>query len=86
MSRTVQARLDDAAEADLVVVRSSASLNDSEAIRLALREAAERRRMRDEVRREANAAGRDSRDRRVIGRVATDMDAVATDWPEDQGF
>ncbi len=53
MGRSLHVRLDDDAVAALGIVRSSQSLTDSEAVRVALREAATRRRkgaaIRDEV-------------------------------------
>ncbi len=81
MTRTVQARLDERAEDDLALLRGEAA-NDSEAIRLALRESAERRRRRAAVRAEALRAAEDPEDLAETRRVRADMDAVATPWPE----
>jgi len=83
MARTVQARLDRNAEADLDLLRSEAGRNDSDAIRLALHEAAERRRGRSALRSEAEAAARDPDDLAETRRVRDDMDSVAASWPED---
>ncbi len=63
MARSLHVRLDDASAAALDVVRAE-GLNDSQAVRIALREAAARRRermaLREEVRRLADdAADRD---------------------------
>jgi Arc/MetJ-type ribon-helix-helix transcriptional regulator len=82
MPRTVQARLDSPAEADLAVLRNEGR-NDSEAIRLALREAAERRRRRSALRSEAEEAASDPRDLAEARRVRAEMDALATPWPAE---
>jgi hypothetical protein len=82
MARTVQARLDDVAEGDLVLLRGEAG-SDSGAVRLALRESAERRRRRSALRREAAIAGADDADLAAAREVLADMDALAPDWPAD---
>ena len=56
--------------------------NDSDAIRLALREAAERRRRRSALRAEAQQAARDPEDVGEAKRVRGEMDALAAPWPE----
>jgi hypothetical protein len=81
MSRTVQARLDQDAEDDLALLRSEGH-NDSEAIRLALREAAARRRSRSALRLEAEQAAADPDDVEEARRVRAEMDALAAAWPE----
>ena len=81
MARTVQARLDDSAQDDLALLRGEVA-NDSEAIRLALRESAERRRRRSALRAEAIRAAGDPDDVAEVRRVREDMDAVAAPWPE----
>jgi Arc/MetJ-type ribon-helix-helix transcriptional regulator len=82
MARTVQARLDDRAEDDLALLRNEGH-NDSDAIRMALREAAERRRRRSALRAEAQAAAADSADVAEARRVREEMDRLAVPWPED---
>jgi Arc/MetJ-type ribon-helix-helix transcriptional regulator len=77
----VQARLDQRAEDDLALLRGEVA-NDSEAIRLALRESAERRRRRSAVRAEARLAAEDPEDIAEARRVREDMDALAAPWPE----
>lgn len=77
----MQARLDERAEDDLALLRGEVA-NDSEAIRLALRESAERRRRRSAVRAEALRAASDADDLAEARRVREDMDAVAAPWPE----
>lgn len=81
MTRTVQTRLDEHAQDDLALLRGEVA-NDSEAIRLALRESAERRRRRSSVREEALRAAADPDDLAEALRVREDMDAVAAPWPE----
>lgn len=81
MPRTVQARLDDHAEDDLALLRAEVA-NDSEAIRLALRESAERRRRRSALRAEALQAARAPEDLAEARRVREAMDAIAAPWPE----
>jgi hypothetical protein len=82
VSRTVQARLDARAEDDLALLRGETA-NDSEAIRLALRESAERRRRRAVLRAEALQAAEDPDDVAEMRRIRMDMDALAASWPED---
>ena len=81
MARTVQARLDDRSEDDLALLRNEGR-TDSEAIRLALHEAAERRRRRSSVRLEAEAAAADPADLAEALRVRTEMDEIAVIWGE----
>lgn len=57
--------------------------SDSEAIRVALREAAERRRRRSAVRLEAEAAAADPDDLAEAVRVRRALDAIAAPWPDE---
>jgi hypothetical protein len=82
VARTVQARLDRLAEEDLAVLRREGH-SDSDAVRLALHEAAERRRRRSTLRLEAEQAAADEEDRAEARRVRTELDAIAAPWPED---
>ena len=82
MARTVQARLDERAEQDLDLLRGE-GYSSSAAIRLALREAADRRRRRSALRLEAEAAAADAEDLAESLRVRRDMDALAAPWPEE---
>jgi Arc/MetJ-type ribon-helix-helix transcriptional regulator len=81
MSRLVQARLDRRSEEDLTVLLNEGH-NDSDAVRLALREAAERRRRRSVLRLEAEQAASDPDDLAEARRVRAEMDELAVDWPE----
>jgi Arc/MetJ-type ribon-helix-helix transcriptional regulator len=82
MAKTVQARLDERAEEDLALLRNEGH-TDSEAIRLALRESAQRRRRRSALRAEAERTGADPDDRTIMCEVLEDMEAVAAPWPND---
>lgn len=82
MPRTVQARLDAQAEGDLAILRAEGH-NDSEAIRIALREAAARRRTRSSLRAQAEAAAADPADRAEMRRIREFMDEIAAPWPKD---
>jgi hypothetical protein len=81
MARNVRARLDPRAEEDLAVLRNEGH-NESDAIRLALHEAAERRRRRSALRLEAEAAATDPDDLAEVRRIRAEMDALAASWPE----
>ena len=81
MTRTVQARLDERSERDLALLRNEGR-TDSEAIRLALHEAAEARRRRSAVRLEAAAAAADPDDLAETLQVRAEMDAVAVAWDD----
>jgi Arc/MetJ-type ribon-helix-helix transcriptional regulator len=61
MARSIHVRLDDASAAALGLLRAG-GLSDSEAVRLALREAAERRRARAALAAEARALASDRED------------------------
>ncbi|HEX5147186.1 MAG TPA: hypothetical protein VFV85_09190 [Conexibacter sp.] len=79
-SRVVRARLDPSSERSLELLMRE-GLNESEAVRAALVEAAERRRQRASLAEEAARLAADAGDRAALRRVAEDMDAVAADWP-----
>jgi hypothetical protein len=81
VARTVQARLDDGSEQDLAVLRNEGH-SDSAAIRLALHEAAERRRRKSALRLEAQAAAADPDDLAEARRVREEMDAIAAVWDD----
>ena len=76
MARTVQARLDERSEQDLALLRNEGH-SDSEAIRLALHEAAEARRRKSALRLEAAAAAADPEDLAEARRVRAEIDAIA---------
>ena len=80
-SRTVRARLDDAAEAALRLLIQEGH-NESEAVRLALVEAARRRRRRSELAAEVLEASRDPADRRLQAEVLADMEPASPPWPD----
>jgi hypothetical protein len=78
----VQARLDDRSERDLAVLRNEGR-SDSEAIRIALHEAADARRRKSALRLEAEAAAADPEDVAEAGRVRRELDAIAAAWSAD---
>jgi Arc/MetJ-type ribon-helix-helix transcriptional regulator len=79
----VSARLDERSKQDLAVLRNE-GYTDSEAIRLALREAANRRRRKSALRLEAEAAGADRDDLAEAHRVRAEMDAIAAPWADGE--
>lgn len=81
MARSLHVRLDDASAAALEIVRAG-ELSDSEAVRMALREAAARRRLRSAVRDEVRLLAADTRDReemRIIREQLAELAPAATD-------
>jgi hypothetical protein len=81
MGRTIQARLDERSEEDLALLRNEGH-SDSEAVRLALHEAAELRRRRSALRLEAEAAASDPDDLAEARNVREEMDAIAAAWTD----
>jgi Arc/MetJ-type ribon-helix-helix transcriptional regulator len=79
--RTVEVRLNEHAEQDLAVLCDEGH-SDSEAIRLALHEAAERRRRTSALRLEAEAAAADPGDLAEALRVRREMDALTVLRPD----
>jgi hypothetical protein len=63
-------------------LRADPVRNGKEAVRLALREAAERRRRKSALRLEALAAAADPDDRAEARRVREEMDAIAAAWTD----
>jgi hypothetical protein len=82
VARTVQARLDDRSERDLALLRNEGR-SDSEAIRIALHEAADARRRKSALRLEAEAAAADPEDVAEASRVRRELDAIAAAWSAD---
>jgi Arc/MetJ-type ribon-helix-helix transcriptional regulator len=76
MARSLHVRLDPAAAAALDVIRAD-GLNDSEAVRAALREAAARRRARSALREEAARLAADPADRAEMQAVREQMADLA---------
>jgi hypothetical protein len=79
VTRSLHVRLDDASAAALDVVRAE-GLNDSQAVRTALREAAARRRTRAAVREEVRRLAEDPADREEMRVIREQMSELA---PED---
>jgi hypothetical protein len=80
-SRVVRARLDGPSEQSLELLMRE-GMNESEAVRAALLEAAAHRRRRSSLRAEVARLAADPVDRAARERVMADMDAVGLDWPE----
>ena len=81
MPRSLHVRLDDASTVALEIVRSD-GLNDSEAVRTALREAAARRRTRSSIRAEVRRLAADQDDReemRIIREQLAELAPPPTD-------
>lgn len=79
MARSVHVRLDETSENALGVVRAAEGGSDSEAVRTALREAADRRRRRASLRAEAQALLADEQDAEEMRLIREQMAALAPD-------
>ncbi len=76
MARSLHVRLDSGSQAALDIVRAE-GLNDSEAVRTALREAAARRRARSALREEASRLAADADDRAQMELIRKQMAELA---------
>lgn len=76
MTRSIHVRLDDASQAALAVVRAE-GVSDSEAVRTALREAAERRRRRTSLQAEIAQLMGDDDDAEEMRAIREQMSALA---------
>jgi antitoxin component of RelBE/YafQ-DinJ toxin-antitoxin module len=76
VSRSLHVRLDDASAAALAIVRAE-GLTDSDAVRIALREAAARRRVRSAVRDEVRRIAEDESDREEMRIIREQMAELA---------
>jgi hypothetical protein len=76
MARSLHVRLDDSSAAALDLVRTG-GLTDSEAVRLALREAADRRRTRSSIRDEVRRLAADSLDREEMRLIREQLAELA---------
>jgi hypothetical protein len=80
-SRTVRARLDEPSEQALATLMREGR-NESEAVRIALVEAGQRRLRRSALADEVRRLAADPADAAARRAVLEDMDAVEADWPE----
>jgi hypothetical protein len=80
MARSLHVRLDETSASSLAILRA-AGMSDSEAVRLALNEAAAKRRRRAALREESRALAANAEDREEIRIIMEQMDALAPDWP-----
>lgn len=76
MARSIHVRLDDTGESHLAVLRAQ-GLNDSDAVRAALREAAARRVSRAALRAEAAALAANEQDVAEMRAVSEELDDLA---------
>jgi antitoxin component of RelBE/YafQ-DinJ toxin-antitoxin module len=76
VGRSLHVRLDEASAAALAVVRAG-GLTDSEAVRVALREAAARRRVRSVLRAEVQGIAADESDREEMRAIREQMAELA---------
>jgi antitoxin component of RelBE/YafQ-DinJ toxin-antitoxin module len=76
VARSLHVRLDEASAAALDVVRAD-GMTDSEAVRVALREAAARRRIRSAIREEVRRLAADQRDREEMRVIREQMAELA---------
>ena len=76
MARSLHVRLDDASATALEIVRAG-QLSDSEAVRVALREAAARRRLRSTIRDEVRRLAADENDREEMRRIREQLAELA---------
>jgi predicted nucleic acid-binding protein len=82
VARSLHVRLDDASAAALEIVRAG-ELSDSEAVRMALREAAARRRLRSAVRDEVRALAADEHDREEMRVIREELAELAPTSGDD---
>jgi len=80
MGRSLHVRLDDASAAALDLVRAGA-MTESEAVRVAIREAAARRRARAAIRDEVRGLAADDLDRDEMRAIREQMAVLAPDRP-----
>lgn len=76
MARSIHVRLDDAGESHLAIIKSQ-GLNDSEAVRAALREAAARRASRSALRAEAATLAANHEDAAEMLAIRYELDELA---------
>ncbi|MHB1999222.1 MAG: hypothetical protein ACYCSI_03415 [Solirubrobacteraceae bacterium] len=76
MARSLHVRLDESSVAALSVLRGD-GLNDSEAVRVALRESAARRRVRSSIATEVQRLAADERDRAEMAAIREQMTELA---------
>lgn len=80
-SRIVRARLDEASERALSTLMREGR-NESEAVRTALVEAADRRRQRVALAEEVRRLNEDPADVAELKAIMADLDTIEPDWPE----
>ena len=81
MSRSIHVRLDERSSQALTLLTGVLGVSDSEAVRIALDEAARRRQRRSELRAEAQRLAADPADRAETAEVLDFMSQFAPDLP-----
>ena len=81
-SRVVRARLDRESELALAVLKNETGRTESEAVRVALVEAAAKRRTKAALRAEAERLAADPKDVAEMRRIAAEFDEIRPEWPE----
>ena len=81
MARSLHVRLDDASAAALEIVRNG-ELTDSEAVGVALREAASKRRLRAAIRAEVRVLAADEEDRATMRIIREQLAELAPALPD----
>jgi len=82
VARSLHVRLDDASAAALEIVRAG-ELSDSEAVRMALQEAAARRRLRSAIRDEVRMLAADEHDREEMRVIREQLAGLAPTSRDD---
>jgi hypothetical protein len=82
MGRSLHVRLDDSSEAALAMIRNT-GLSDSEAVRVALREAAAHRRTRASITAEAKVLAANEEDLAEMRAVREHLAELAPEYPEE---
>lgn len=81
-SRVVRARLDRESALALAVLKNETGRTESEAVRLALVEAAAKRRRRTTLRKEVERLANDPEDVAESLRILAEMESISPEWPE----
>lgn len=78
----VRARLDRESELALAVLKNETGRTESEAVRVALVEAAAKRRTSEAIRAEVARIANDPNDLAEIRQIHEDLDPITPEWPE----
>lgn len=81
-SRSIHVRLDEESDSALRLMRNQ-GMNDSEAVRTALREAGEKRRSREALREEVRRIAADPEYQAEVRAIQEDLDELSPPWPPE---